>query len=227
MTEKTLLLFDIDGTILTVHDPERQAILETFSDVFQQPIQLPYHSFSGKTDWEIFRDTLHPYGLHEHFTGEKWDEFKKLYTLRAKKSLHPKQVVFHPGIQETMAWLQTHSQFVSGLLTGNIREMAYHKLSFLNIDHLFPLGAFGDDHWSREELGKVATDRFSQSFPGYKLKQVVIIGDSPRDIQTAKYMDAKCIAVTTGRYSSEELAPFHPDYIVSSMIEIPDILMSW
>jgi len=79
----------------------------------------------------------------------------------------------------------------------------------------FVVAAYGSDAQTRDELPVIALRR-AQALTGERFegKDVVIVGDTPLDISCGLQIGAKTIAVTTGPYSEEELAPFHPDVIL-------------
>jgi phosphoglycolate phosphatase len=96
----------------------------------------------------------------------------------------------------------TESAAHLGLLTGNVRRGAVIKLSRHGIYEHFIDGGFGSDHHDRNQLGPVALQRM-QNATGtrYDNADVIVIGDTPKDIRCAEAFGAKCLAVATGQYS--------------------------
>jgi phosphoglycolate phosphatase-like HAD superfamily hydrolase len=117
------------------------------------------------------------------------------------------------GVPELLDALETRDDVVLGLLTGNLRAGAAIKLTAAGVDIArFRVGAFGSDHHHRPELPAIAQRRAREELgldvPG---ERVVVIGDTPADIECGRGIGARAIAVATGRYSVEELerhAPF-------------------
>ena len=51
-----------------------------------------------------------------------------------------------------------------------------------------------------------------------------MIGDSPRDISSARYSGLKVLAIATGQHSYDELLNLNPDYILDSDWKLADFL---
>jgi phosphoglycolate phosphatase-like HAD superfamily hydrolase len=47
----------------------------------------------------------------------------------------------------------------------------------------------------------------------YTGKQVVVVGDTPADIQCGAHLGVRTVAVATGRYSVDELSAHGPDHV--------------
>ena len=105
-----------------------------------------------------------------------------------------------------------------GLLTGNIRLGAQIKLSHYRLSEHFRLGAFGDDHEDRNQLAVVALERGSQ-FLNTQLcgDEVLVVGDTPKDIACGRAINARVLAVATGGSAYAELARHQPDWLVRAL----------
>jgi phosphoglycolate phosphatase-like HAD superfamily hydrolase len=105
-----------------------------------------------------------------------------------------------------------------GLLTGNIERGAMIKVSHYGIADYFQFGAYGDDHWNRNKLGPIALERAEES-TGMKFSQdeILVIGDTPKDVACAHAFGVKCVAVATGDFSEEELAACGADRVVPNL----------
>ncbi len=211
---KRLVLFDVDGTILWGGPLWKESFNKAFSSFFPD-LHLPEVSFGGKTDLQICREMMAMVGFDEpkieammHKVGEKYIH---LALEQVKNRAH--EVTPLPGAIELIKELHTHPDVFLGLLTGNIKQGAYTKLSCLGLDTYFPFGVFGDDHWNRYKLPAIALNRIEKqhglSFSG---KQVVIIGDTIHDVGCGKEIQARTIAVGTGKANLDELLSKEPDY---------------
>lgn len=221
-----LVLFDIDGTLVSLPEKAAEVVQDAIYSVLGSTFTLPYRSFSGRTDWEIFRDTVSHYGENpENHPG--WTNFCSVYSDYFMQAVNPNHLVVHPGGLELLESLENDGNFLLGLLTGNIREMAAFKLSLAGLSDFFEFGAFGDDHWVREQLGPIAKKRAEmisgELFTG---NEIWVVGDSPRDVHTAKYIEARSIGVTNGKHSAEELSLAGSDYTFSNLIEIAPVLLN-
>jgi phosphoglycolate phosphatase-like HAD superfamily hydrolase len=121
--------------------------------------------------------------------------------------------------------LQARADVVLALLTGNLARGAELKLRHYGVWHFFEFGAYADDHHDRNELGIVARARALEKrgleFVGAR---IVVLGDTPHDIACARAIEARVLAVSTGRFTREELAEHQPDYIFDDLSDLPAVL---
>ena len=112
-----------------------------------------------------------------------------------------------PGATELVQRLHDRDDTQLALLTGNVQEMAYLKLTQINLGVYFPFGAFACNAEERNHLPQFAVDsvanRSGRTFSG---KDVVVIGDTPRDIESGKLFGATSVGVATGHFTVDELA---------------------
>ncbi len=219
-----LILFDIDGTLLTIKGLDKDAVSLALANVFGRPLSFDGISFSGKTDPQIFREiVMLDIELGGTFAGtieEAVTETLEAYKEAARGYLPTADVRGLPGAVELVQHFHEEEDAQLGLLTGNVQEMAYLKLSQINLDGYFPFGAFGNDAEERNELPPFALQRASnhtgRSFAG---KDVVVIGDTPRDIECGKIIGATTVGVATGHFTVDELAAHEPDVVLETLVE--------
>jgi phosphoglycolate phosphatase-like HAD superfamily hydrolase len=126
-----------------------------------------------------------------------------------------------PGVHELIADLRrlAHPPLL-GLLTGNIRPGARLKLGHYGLWDHFELGAFGDDHEDRNRLAVVARtragERLQRELPG---DEILVIGDTPRDVECARAIDARMLAVATGTFALDDLRACRPTWAVTDLRE--------
>jgi len=125
-----------------------------------------------------------------------------------------------PGTIELVQHLHSQEDTQLGLLTGNVREMAYLKLSQISLDRFFPFGAFGCDAEERNHLPQFAVDRAAahtgRTFSG---KDVIVIGYTPRGIECGKLIGATTVGVATGHFTVDENAEHKPDMVLETLEE--------
>ena len=211
-----LLLFDIDGTILHANGTGRTAIENALAKLCGCPISTESVTFSGKTDPQIMREILTANDINP--TPAQVDEALAVYESVASGQLSAADVTLLPGVADLLNRLNRRNDVTLGLLTGNIRPMAYEKLSAAGQDHYFPFGAFGSDHGERSQLPAIAVRRAqAQSGHTFSGRDVVIIGDTPNDIQCGDGIGAFAVGVCTGRYDRPDLAPYEPDALLDDL----------
>lgn len=213
-----LILFDIDGTLLTTAGIAGGAFRSALQRVFGTSGPERGYSFAGKTDPQIASDLLRMAGLEEG-VQERLAEVWPLYLAELEVKLRSTEVPVYPGVRPILDRLERSPDAVLGLLTGNVRDGARMKIEAAGLGfERFAVGAFGSDHAERSELPQVALERaearFGHRFQG---KSVVIIGDTPLDVACGEHLGVRTIAVATGSYSRDELAACGPDFLFDSL----------
>ena len=200
-----VLLFDIDGTLLAGHGVGRRAI-EAVLAAHGTPFDTSDVPFGGKTDPQIFGElveAMREAGVEPPLSAEA---FADAYAERMRATLPEARVEALPGAVELVRRL--HGQHALGLLTGNLEPLGYAKIERIGLGAAeFPFGAFGSDAADRNELPAIAAARASAALGREVVgPDLVIIGDTPRDIACARAVGATAVAVATGRHSADELA---------------------
>lgn len=221
-----LVLFDIDGTLLSAAGAAAPPFREALETVFGTAGPLEGYSFAGRTDPEIATDLLTSAGLAADEIAAGLERVWELYLTGLELSLRTAAVRVLPGIPRLLDTLHEHPGVVLGLLTGNLREGARLKIEAagLGFDR-FLVGAFGSDHAQRPELPAIAVrraeERLGRRFDG---QEVVIIGDTPRDIACGAHLGVRTIAVATGSYSRGELAECGPHAVFDTLERTEEVV---
>jgi phosphoglycolate phosphatase len=79
----------------------------------------------------------------------------------------------------------------------------------------FRFGAFGDQHIDRRALVPVAIERARAR--GVDVSHVVVIGDTPLDVDCAHAHGARAVAVATGEYSRDDLAATGAEIVTDTL----------
>ena len=211
---KPILLFDIDGTLLSV---ERKFMHTLISEILESlsidTAILADTPFAGRTDQSIFRSLL---GENQD-NDRLYNELKTRYLAGMHQRLHPTHVSVFEHVKQCLNYFNER-EYHMGLLTGNFREIAAHKLGIAGFREYFSFGAFGCDHTDRNLLGMAARESYKENHErDAEPEDFIIIGDTPLDIRCAKHFGCRSIVVTTGHYSREELAGLEPDIILDSL----------
>lgn len=228
-----LLLFDIDGT-LVAGGPAKEAFHEALLAVFGTAGPIGSWDFSGKTDPQIARELLVEAGLPatQIDTGltALFDHY--LAGMEARLPATPTRAL--PGVAVLVEALQERSrrrEVGLGLVTGNHVRGAALKLGAAGLeDPFFPaggeaVGAFGSDHEERNELPAIAVERARRSWRiGFEADNVVIIGDTPRDVECGRFHGMRTIGVATGNFSAGELERSGADIVVEDFSETERML---
>lgn len=221
-----VLLFDIDGTLVRAGGAGKaamEAALRTAFGVTEVRNGVPY---AGRTDRAIARDLLEVHGLEPCPTNQRRLYEAYLDHLPASLQVHRGRVC--PGITDLLAALHARPRVILGLLTGNIRTGARHKLAHFGLWDYFVCGGFGDDHYDRDDVARSALAAV-RSYLGRDVSptDVWVIGDTPLDIRCARAIGARAVAVATGWHTLDELRACAPDFALSDLADPTDLLDHW
>jgi phosphoglycolate phosphatase-like HAD superfamily hydrolase len=220
---KRLVLFDIDGTILSSGGAAGKAFRTALEEVFGTSGPTSGYSFAGRTDPQIARDLLGMGGLAAKSIERNLPRVWPLYARLLATELDKVRTQLYPGVRSLIEQLHDSSEVaLLGLLTGNVVEGAKLKLASAGLDFSrFKVGAFGSDHHDRRELPAIAVDR-AERCVGHRFegKAVVIIGDTPFDISCGEHLGVRTIAVATGSFSRADLHGCGPDYLFDDFSDI-------
>lgn len=208
-----LVLFDIDGTLLTDRGASREAFGVALREVYAYDGDLGRYDFSGRTDPQIARMVLADAGWDHAAIDARIGRLWEIYLAGLARNAAGDRVKVLPGIPPLLDALSGRRDVVLALLTGNIEPGARLKLGGAGLNEHFPFGAFGSDSHDRNRLvpfavGRAAS-RLGHAFEG---SEVVIIGDSIYDVRCGVPHGARTIAVASGRTPGELLRAENPTH---------------
>jgi len=217
-----LILFDVDGTLLSARGAGRRALKRAFERVFGTAGGFDQYDLRGKTDTRIVFEVLEGAGLPRDRVKERLDEFFEEYARGLVAEIGDgRDVVTLPGIAPLVHRLGQADGLLLGLLTGNIEEGARIKLAPTGLWPYFLVGAFGSDHPDRRRLPSLAARR-AQARVGHAFRpeEVLVVGDTPLDIECARAFGAVAVAVATGQHTREELLAEGPDLFFDDFADV-------
>jgi len=212
-----LVLFDIDGTLIRTGGAGMMAFARTFKMEFKVDQATEGVSFAGRTDTGLLRECFNVHRIPAN--AANYRRFFDTYVFLLEQLLQELNGHTCPGIREFISEFESLPDApLLGLLTGNIRLGAEIKLRHYGLWDHFRSGAFGDDHEDRNHLATVAMARGSQLLGRpLKGKEILVIGDTPLDIECARAIDARVLAVGTGAFTSDQLREHHPTWLAPSL----------
>ena len=204
----TVLFWDIDGTLLTT----AKAGVFAWEDAVREftgrdDFELAKMRIAGMTDYQIAVKTFETLGIEADESYLR--RFVDRYGALLPTSLPRKQGRVLPNVRDILEHLRGRPDVRSYLLTGNTRAGATAKLTHYDLLHFFPDGAFAEDAGARSSIASRALTLARQAGPVTD-NRVYVIGDTPHDIECARAIDARTIAVATGGYTSAELKEHRP-----------------
>lgn len=226
----TLVLWDVDYTLVDAGGVGRQLYDMAFSEMFGGDFPGNVQSMAGRTDTAIALEVLTMAGVAD--PHEQLGPFRALLASRAAglAELVRERARVLPGATEALAALakrQRDGQVVQSLLTGNLPELAEVKLTVLGLTAYLDLatGAYGDSSRVRGDLVPIArrnaAKRYGHDFAG---RATVLVGDTPADIEAALVNGARAVGVATGSFTQAELAAAGADAVLPSLSDTARVL---
>jgi phosphoglycolate phosphatase-like HAD superfamily hydrolase len=214
------VLFDIDGTLIQTGGAGVRAFAETARQEFSRPGGTEGMQFGGRTDVSLVREFFTRHGIEA--SPGNFARFLGTYLFWLDHLMPRLEGAVLPGVWSWLHGLRAlKAPPLIGLLTGNARLGAEIKLRHFRLWEEFALGAFSDDAEDRDALAAVARDRAAAALGGPVAgAEVLVIGDTPRDIACARAIGARVLAVATGRDPLAALQGHGPDLLAASLRDV-------
>lgn len=223
---RRLVLFDIDGTLISDRGAAREAFADALAVVFGYSGDLAPYDFSGRTDPQITFMVLRDAGYPDEHIARKLDRLWDAYLERLERTAsRPNQVRVLAGIPDLLDKLAARDDVLLALLTGNIERGARIKLGAASLNDWFTFGAFGSDSAHREELPPIAVERaFAQTGRRFAPSDVVIVGDSIYDVRCGVPHGATTVAVASGKTPLATLRAENPTHCFADASDVEAVL---
>jgi phosphoglycolate phosphatase len=221
-----LVLFDVDGTLISARGAGRRALRVAFERVFGTAGGIDRYDLRGRTDTRIVHDVMTAEGWEAARVKERLDEFFEVYVGGLTTEIGDgRNVITLPGVPAVIGRLEQSSEAALGLVTGNIEEGARLKLLPTGLWPRFQVGAFGSDHMDRRRLPSLAARRAHALLgTAFSPGDVIVIGDTPHDIDCARAFGAVAVAVATGQHTRDELLAERPDLFFDDLSDVENVL---
>lgn len=201
-----LVLWDIDHTLVELTRGSNWFGKAFATVIGKDPAYTP--KFGGRTDRAVTIELLEAVGVDptEAVIQELWAEFIAVAD-RSRPTLgqHGRAL---PGAAAALSTMAAVTGVVQTLVTGNLPETAHHKLSAFELHtHIdFEIGGYGSLSAHRPDLVPhavgLATAKHTTTFAA---ADVVIVGDTPFDVDAALQHGAVAVGVATGNFTADEL----------------------
>jgi phosphoglycolate phosphatase-like HAD superfamily hydrolase len=216
-----LILFDIDGTLLLSHGASLRCYRLAALEIFGRELHSDGMKTAGGLDPLIWRELCSVNGIDGDEADRVHDRFRATYTRILGENLARSGEAYSlPGVPALLDALEQRQHATVGLLTGNYPETGRIKIEAAGLDfERFRVAAWGVDAGHRRGLLPVALNRHAAANGGMapSPEQVVVVGDTPHDVDCAKANGARSLAVATGGYSHEQLSACEPDLLVHDL----------
>lgn len=221
-----ILLFDVDGTLLLGSGAGRAAMDIAAREVFGIAANVQPTAgvdFAGASDLRVLREIASAHG-HEYDSAAH-HRFLPRFAANLRLTLSDRPVRALPGVSPLLQRLQAEPALLA-LGTGNFRETAFMKLAHVGLDRYFDStpesGCFGEDGVTRPEFLRVGIERLRPL--AAKGAEVVVIGDTVLDVEGARAVGARVVAVATGFSEREALQEAGPDVLLDDLCDLDIVL---
>jgi len=219
MGDIAAVLFDIDGTLITTGGAGGRSWRRATSELYGTPADISAFTDEGMTDPTVARLTFRQ--LHDR--DPEPAELAQL-TAAYLRAL-PDEIEASDGyrvldgVEETLHELAT-SGVLLGVVTGALEAAAHIKLGRAGLGHCFPFGGYGSDSGDRAELTRAALRRAGEILAApVDPAAVLVVGDTPRDIEAALAVGAVAVGVASHHYGAEQLAEAGAHHVLGSLRE--------
>ena len=213
-------LFDIDSTLLKGgNSAHGKAFSYAIKMIYKINASEDEIKSSGMIDTQILIEILKLHNFTEEKAKKKIDQAIRAMEVYYHKHKNDGQCIILKGVSKLLKELKD-KKIPVGLLTGNVESIGWDKLERAGIREYFSFGAFGSLAFKRSDLVPIAKKR-AEKILNKKLstKDFFIVGDSPLDVACAQEAGIRVVAVSSGRFSHEQLSNYKPDLVLKSLEE--------
>jgi phosphoglycolate phosphatase-like HAD superfamily hydrolase len=222
-------LFDVDGTLLKSHGGSLRAMTTAARRLFGPTFRLDEVDRNGCLDPDIIAAALALNGARA--TADQLEAFRESYLQELRAEVGSSRIL--PGVAELLTELRAIEGVLLGLVTGNYTEAARIKLEAVRIDpDWFVANGFGEQAPTRSELVRLAIETAATlpirrgigdlpPMAGRPIagRDVIVVGDTPRDVEAARANGCRCLAVATGMRTMEVLQSAGADVVVADLTD--------
>lgn len=211
-----VLLWDIDGTLLSTARAGVFALEQAAEDVCGMQVDLQELPTAGMTDGEIAATVLQRCGADAG--NESVARFLRAYERHLPDRLGRRRGSVLPGVVEVLEHFHERPGVITLLLTGNTPAGAAAKLAHYGLDRFFDGGVFCVDLEDRPSIARRAVELARERAGGSMAPEsMFVIGDTPADVRCGKAIGARTVAVASGRHSAEELGACEPWLVLDEL----------
>jgi phosphoglycolate phosphatase len=218
--EKPLaILFDIDGTLISSGGAGAESWRRAFNELYGIPADIGEFTDAGMTDPEVGRLTFVNVIGHEPTAEEMATLMARRQAALPAAVAESKGYEVLPGVEKTLRRL-SEAGFLLGLTTGGTEAAAHTKLERGGLNPFFSFGGYGSDSPDRTVLTRRAIERAGEILKRpLDPKRVLVVGDTPFDLDAAHAAGAVAVGVATGRHSEDDLRRAGADYVLGTLEE--------
>ncbi|MCD6436313.1 MAG: HAD hydrolase-like protein [Clostridiales bacterium] len=213
-----LLIWDIDGTILDCRGCGKKALSYAFEDLYVHENAFSDVDLTGKIDIEVVEGIVNKYKISNFNNSAYFEEYGKklMYFMKITEG-----VELIRGVEKVLKEYSNKEHYFLSIATGNCKIGAKIKLSYCGANQYFKTGAYGDEARNRRLLVGVAIENAKRYYKvDFSKENIYYFGDTPKDIEAAKFNKIKSVALSTGFYSYDILKEHRPDYLLTDLTDL-------
>jgi phosphoglycolate phosphatase-like HAD superfamily hydrolase len=216
VSRSTLVLFDIDGTLMRgAGAHHKEALLEGVRRVTGRVTSFDGIDTAGKLDMDLIVALLGG-PAESQILQQIAHETQAAYLTNCNHDLRPFVL---RGARELIEQLH-HRGAALALVTGNLSAIGWRKMELAGLKDFFHTGAFSEDASTRSEIAKLAALRARREQHALPDCRIALIGDHSNDIEAAKTNGFLSIAVASGPMPGPELLSHSPDILLESLADL-------
>lgn len=217
----TIIFFDINGTLIERDARTDLPFSEAADDLLGKSNVMDGVDTAARSDKDVFMEVLNKQNIP--FTNELWEKLLGIYKTKLEK--YKNHDVWRPNSDciEYVKSLSQNTGLALSLITGELSIGAEFKLKKIGLWDYFKTGGFGEDGLRRFDIAESALKKAEDLFEK-KFESIWVIGDTILDIQTARHLNAKSIAIATGAHSKDTLSEHSPDFLIECFSQLPSNL---
>ena len=227
----SLILFDVDGTLVDTAGAGRRGLLRSFREVFgvdEVETRTAAVRLGGKTDPAIISEMAAALGIVASDVESRYADLRRAYLAALQDELSrgdPKARRVLPGVKPLLETLHPRPATWLGLVTGNIEDGARAKLATFDLNRFFLDGGFSSDHPERAEIARIAHERFCRRAEiRFAPERVAVIGDTELDVACARANGFRSIAVASGGVAAERLAGAGAHAVLPDLSDLDEVM---
>ena len=225
--QRKLILFDVDGTLITPGPLPRQTLAEAIAHFLGRPVELSFYDVAGLTDPIIVRNALTKFGADvTHTDGDIDHILEHFLSLVEERLPRANAVRVFPGAEELIRECIAEG-WVPALMTGNMERGARAKLAGTGLWDLFAFGVFGGDGNAREDLPWVAREyAWDVLHESFRPANMILIGDTPNDARIARINQLASMIVCRREEDDwrQAILAEQPTWLIEGFDDVPGLI---
>ena len=211
-------LFDIDGTLLISRDRvHRNALHRAMREAYGVDTTIDGIAYHGKTDLGILRAALERVGVSANQFEANLPAALEVICRDVAANASRIIPTVCSAIPQVLAELRAAGKLLA-VASGNLESVGWLKLEAAGLRQFFGFGCFSDHQESRSDIFRDGVAEVQRRLG--ETAQVYFIGDTPEDIKAARFANSKIVAVCTGIFTADDLAPHEPNACIATCEEL-------